>query len=107
MSRSAVRKGDTVLIMTGKERGKRGKILQVFSEGDRVLIEKLNLVKKHVRPSRSSKGGIVEKEGAIARAKVMLVCPSCDKPTRIAVQTLPDGSRLRRCKRCEQTIDKS
>lgn len=101
-----IRKGDEVMIMAGKDRGKRGKILQVVRPKARVVVEKLNLRKKHMRPTRETKGGIVEQEGPLAIANVMLICPHCGKPTRIGMKVLADGRRLRFCKRCEEVVDR-
>ena len=104
--KARVKKGDTVVMLSGKERGKQGKVLQVMPRLSVVVVEKLNIIKRHTRPSKESKGGIVEKEGAVALSKVMVVCPQCAKPTRIGISTLDGGRRMRRCKRCGEIVDK-
>jgi large subunit ribosomal protein L24 len=102
-----VRRGDTVAVMTGRERGKRGKVLRVLPDKGRILVEKVNLVKKHQRPTQKLRqGGIIEREGTLALSNVMLVCTHCDKPTRTATRALADGRRLRVCKRCGEPVDK-
>ncbi|MBW2185098.1 MAG: 50S ribosomal protein L24 [Deltaproteobacteria bacterium] len=102
-----VKKGDLVQVMAGKEKGKQGKVLQVFFTKNRLTIENLNIVKRHTRPSRQNQeGGIVEKEAAIAASNVMIVCSSCNKPTRTGLRTLEDGTRVRSCKKCNETVDR-
>ncbi len=102
-----IKKGDTVLVIGGRSRGRQGKVLSIDRAKGRVIVEKLNLIKRHLRPTRTSKGGIVEREGTIHLSSVMLVCPECGKPTRVAVQRLDDGQRLRICKRCREAIEKA
>ena len=104
--KARIKKGDTVVILAGKERGKQGKVLHVMPAQSRVVVEKLNLIKRHTKPGRESKGGIIEKEAAIPLAKVMVVCPHCAKPARLGIALLEGGRRLRRCKRCEEIVDK-
>ena len=102
-----VRKGDTVAVITGRERGKRGKVLRVSPEKGRVLVEHVNMVKKHQRPTQKLRqGGIIEREGALALANVLLVCGRCDRPSRTGIKVLGDGRRIRVCKRCGESIDK-
>ncbi|HAA90121.1 MAG: 50S ribosomal protein L24 [Thermoanaerobacterales bacterium 50_218] len=101
-----VRKGDTVIVITGKYAGKRGKVLQVFPATQRVIVEGVNIVKKHMRPTRSMpQGGIVEKEAPIHSSNVMLVCTKCDQPTRIG-KKLVGQKYYRVCKKCGELIDK-
>ena len=102
-----VRRGDTVAVIAGRERGKRGKVLRVLPERGRVVVEKLNMIKRHQRPTQKLRqGGIIEREGPLALANVMLVCGRCDKPARTGTQVLADGRRVRACKRCGEAIDK-
>jgi large subunit ribosomal protein L24 len=103
--RFKIKKGDTVMVITGKDRGKTGKVLQLAENG-KVFVEKINVLKKHIRPSKSSKGGIVEKEGGLYLSKVMMMCPQCEEPTRVGIRTIDTGKRLRYCKKCEEVIDK-
>lgn len=102
-----VKKNDMVKVIAGKERGKTAKVLRVFPEKGRVIVEGLNVVKRHTRPSQlNPEGGIVEKEAAISAANVMLVCGSCNEATRTGVRTLEDGSKSRFCKKCNASVDK-
>ena len=102
-----VRKGDTVAVITGRERGKRGKVLRVAPEKGRVLVEHVNMVKKHQRPTQKLRqGGIIEREGALALSNVLLVCGRCDKPSRTGIKVLADGRKVRVCKRCGESVDK-
>ena len=101
-----VRKGDTVYILTGKDAGKRGKVLQAIPSRRKVIVEGVNVVKKHTMPTKAlPQGGIVEKEAPIDSSNVMLVCTKCDKPTRVA-KKLVDDKYYRACKRCGEIIDK-
>ncbi len=101
-----IRKGDLVQVMTGKEKGRRGKVLRVDPEKNRVYVEKVNLVKKHQRPTeRNPQGGILEKEAPIHISNVMVVCPKCDKPRRFGVKFLSDGSKVRCCKKCGEVFE--
>lgn len=101
-----VKKGDTVVVLTGKDRDKKGRVLAVIPKKERVIVEGVNIIKKHQRPSRKyPQGGIIEKEGSIHISNVMLVCPKCDKPTRIGARVLEDGRRVRVCKKCKEVID--
>lgn len=100
-----VRQGDTVLVIAGKDRGKRGKVERVYPATGRVLVEGVNVIKRHQRPTRQAmQGGIIERESPIHASNVMLVCPSCNAPTRIARRTLQSGKRVRVCKHCNETI---
>lgn len=102
-----VRKGDTVEVIGGKQRGKRGKVLQVDLKDGKVIIEGVNLVKRHSRPTQKlPQGGIVEKEGPLYAARVMLVCPKCGKAARVSHGYLPDGTKVRVCKNCGEQIEK-
>lgn len=104
-----VRKGDTVIILAGKDRGKRGKVLTVFPEDRKVLVEGVNIVKRHTRPRPPSipQGGIISKAMPIHSSKAMLICPSCNEPTRISKKSLEDKSRVRVCKKCDKDILRS
>lgn len=95
-----VKKGDTVRVMSGNDKGKEGKVLKVFPATSRVIVEKINLIKRHSRATQTNpQGGIVEKEAPIHVSNVMLVCPNTKKPTRIGKEILSDGSRARVSKR--------
>lgn len=102
-----IRKGDTVAVIAGKERGKRGKVLRVLPERNRVIVEKVNFIKRHQRPTqRVRRGGIIEREGSLHASNVMLVCGKCDRPTRTSIQALADGRKVRVCRRCGEIVDK-
>lgn len=104
---SHVRRGDTVGVLAGRERGKRGKVLRVLLDKGRVLVEKINVVKKHQRPTQKLRqGGIIEREGALALSNVLLVCGRCDRPVRTGIKVLGDGRKIRVCRRCGESIDK-
>jgi large subunit ribosomal protein L24 len=101
-----IKKNDTVLVMSGKEKGKRGRVIAVYPRENRVLIEKLNMIKRHTRPNQQLRqGGIVEKESPISAANVKLICAKCDKPTSIARKAQGDGTRVRVCKACDATLE--
>jgi large subunit ribosomal protein L24 len=105
MNKVHVRSGDTVVVLSGKDKGKQGKVLQVSPKEGKVIVEGLNVVTKHVKPRRQGEqGGIVEAEAAMYASKVQLVCPKCGKATRIAHKILDDGSKVRVCKSCEEEI---
>jgi len=102
-----VRRGDTVGVITGRERGKRGKVLRVLRDKGRVVVEHVNMIKKHQRPTQKLRqGGIIEREAALALSNVLVICPRCDKPSRTGVKLLADERRVRVCKRCGESIDK-
>lgn len=102
-----VKKNDLVKVIAGKERGKTGKVLRVFPAKGRVVVESLNVVKRHTRPNQlNPEGGIVEKEASLSISNVMLVCGSCNEPTRTGVRKLEDGSKTRYCKKCNASVDK-
>ncbi|HHW18375.1 MAG TPA: 50S ribosomal protein L24 [Firmicutes bacterium] len=101
-----IRKDDTVLVISGKYRGKKGKVLKAIPGEDRLVVEGVNIHKKHQRPTKDlPKGGIIEKESPIHRACVMLVCPRCSRPTRIRAKVV-DGKKVRACAKCGEAIDK-
>ena len=102
-----VRRGDTVGVIAGREKGKRGKVLRVLTDKGRVLVEHVNMIKKHQRPTQKLRqGGIIEREGAMALSNVLVVCSKCDKPSRTGMKILGDGRKVRTCKRCGEAIDK-
>ncbi|HEY2996334.1 MAG TPA: 50S ribosomal protein L24 [Methylomirabilota bacterium] len=102
-----VRRGDTVGVITGRERGKRGKVLRVLTDKGRVIVEHVNMIKRHQRPTQKLRqGGIIEREGALALSNVLPICSRCDKPSRTGVKALADGRKIRICKRCGEAIDK-
>ncbi len=107
--KSRIKKGDTVVVIAGKERGKTGKVLQVITKGGRVTVEKLNLIKRHTKPNAKNKqGGILEREGPIAISNVMAYCESVQKPSRIKMKTFDDGRKMRVYQKAPtEVLDKS
>jgi large subunit ribosomal protein L24 len=107
MNKLHVRSGDTVVILSGKDKGKRGKVLEVSPKEGKVIVENCNVMTKHVKPRKQGDaGGIVKAEGAMYASKVMLICPKCNKPTRIGRKVLADGTKERLCKnpKCGETF---
>jgi len=104
--RPKIKKDDKVIVIVGKERGKIGTALKVDAEKGRVIVEKVNMVKKHAKPSaQTAQGGIIEKEAPLNISNVMIVCNKCTEPTRIGNRTLEDGSKVRVCKKCGEPMD--
>lgn len=101
-----VRKNDTVVILSGEEAKKQGKVLKVFPRENRIIVEGISFVKRHSRPTQKNpKGGIIEKEGPINASNVMVMCNKCGQPTRVGSKILKDGSRVRTCKKCGELIE--
>jgi large subunit ribosomal protein L24 len=101
-----IRKNDSVMVIKGRERGKTGKVLRVIREKDAVIIERVNLVKRHSRPRGPQQpGGIVEKEASLQAANVMIMCDKCNAPIRVGHKTLADGTKIRICRRCNEALD--
>ena len=108
MAIAHVRKGDTVIVVAGKERGKKGKVLRVLPEKGRVVVERINMIKKHQRPTQKIRhGGIIEREGAIHLSNVMLVDPGSNTPTRVGMRALSDGKKVRVARRSGEMLDKA
>jgi large subunit ribosomal protein L24 len=105
---SPIRKNDNVLVITGRDRGKRGRVLRVLPRKGRVVVEGVNFIKKHTKanPQKNIKGGIVEREAALNASNVQIVCPECGAPTRIGSRRLDDGRRVRFCRKCKGVVDK-
>lgn len=100
-----VKTGDTVIVLSGKNKGKKGKVLAVSPKEGKIIVEKVNMVSKHVKPKRMGEpGGIIKAEGAMYASKVQIVCPRCKKPTRIGHKLLEDGTKERICKKCGETL---
>ena len=106
LEKKTLKKDDKVKVLVGKDKGKIGKVLKVQQKKERVLVENVNMVKRHSRPSAQNRqGGIVEKEAGIHWSNVMLVCSKCLSPVRIKTQTLEDGNKKRVCRKCDEFID--
>lgn len=101
-----IKKNDTVLVIRGDEKGKKGRVKAVQMEKNRLLVESINMIKKHMKPSKKqTQGGIIEKEAPIHRSNVMLLCSKCNKPTRIGHNILENGNKIRVCKKCGEVIE--
>ncbi len=101
-----IRKNDNVLVIAGKDRGKKGKVRFAYPRDNRVLVEGVNFIKKHAKAvGQVKQAGIIEREQSLDVSDVMLVCPKCNKPTRVAHRTQPDGKKLRVCRNCSEVID--
>ena len=103
-----IRRNDNVVVTTGKDRGKRGRVLKVLPEKNRLIVEGVNFIKRHTKPNpqRQIKGGVMEREAPLHVRCVQLVCPECGKPTRIGRRLLGDGRKVRICRKCEGVVDK-
>jgi large subunit ribosomal protein L24 len=101
-----IRKNDSVMVIAGKERGKTGKVLRVLPDEDAVIIERINIVKRHTKPRGPQQpGGIVEKEASIDASNIMIMCDKCNAPVRIGRKILADGNKIRICRRCNEALD--
>ncbi len=108
MAIAHVRRGDTVIVVAGKERGKRGRVLRVIPEKKRVVVERINMIKRHQRPTQKVRqGGIIEREGPIHLSNVMLLDPTSGKPTRVGMRALSDGKKVRVARKSGEIIDKA
>ncbi|MCI7084832.1 MAG: 50S ribosomal protein L24 [bacterium] len=100
-----VKTGDTVVVLSGKDKGKKGQVMAVSPKEGKVIVEKVNMVSKHVKPKKMGEpGGIIKAEGAMYASKVQVVCPRCKKPTRVGHKVNEDGSKDRICKKCGETL---
>ncbi|OVE79010.1 50S ribosomal protein L24 [bacterium I07] len=98
-------KNDTVLVVTGNYKGKRGKVLKVFPKQNRVIVEGVNFIKRHTKPTqKNQQGGIVEKEAPVHVSNLMVVCPKCDTPSRLGNKRIQDGKKVRICRNCEEML---
>lgn len=103
-----IKKNDIVTVIKGKDLGKSGKVLKVFPKEGKIIVEKINFVKRHTRPSQKvQQGGILEKEAPISISNVMLICNKCGAKTKVKIGVLGEGKRIRICKKCNEMIDES
>jgi large subunit ribosomal protein L24 len=101
-----IKKNDTVVVIAGVEKGKRGRVIGVDPRRDRIIVEGIKMIKKHMKPSSTYRqGGIIEKESSVHRSNLMLICPKCDKPTRIGHSILENNKKVRLCKKCREVTD--
>ena len=101
-----IKKNDNVMVMSGKDKGKTGKVLRINRKTDRIIVEKVNMIKRHVRPSQKTKGGIMERESPVHVSNVMIYCEKCAKAVRVGTKILEDGKKTRYCKKCDEVLDK-
>ena len=104
--KSRMKKGDTVIVRTGKDKGKSGEVIRMIPSDNRAVVQGVNMVKRHTRPTQASAGGIVEKEASIHISNLSQIDPKDDKPTRTGVKILKDGRKVRYAKRSGEVIDK-
>lgn len=103
---SRIKRDDLVLVISGKDKGKRRKVLRVIPKSNKVVVEHVNVIKRHQKPTQSTKGGIIEREAPLHISKVMPICPKCGKPTRIGHTLLQDGRKVRVCKKCRENFER-
>jgi len=102
-----LKKDDVVMVIAGKEKGKSGRILKLLPKKNRVIVEKVNIIKRHTKPTRQMpQGGVLEKEGSIHVSNVMIICHRCNVPVRIGKRIMEDGSKVRVCRKCGEVLDK-
>ena len=105
--KNILKKDDIVQIITGKEKGKKGKVLAFFPETGRLTVEKLNMLKRHMKSDgKSRQAGIIEKEGSVHMSNVLIVCDKCGKGVRVKRKKLEDGKRVRVCRKCDEVLDR-
>lgn len=100
-----VKKGDTVVVLSGKDRDRRGKVVSVSPKSGTALVDGINIVKKHSKPTRTApQGGVIEKPAPLHSSKLMVVCQSCNHPSRFSIEIADDGSKTRKCKKCGREL---
>jgi large subunit ribosomal protein L24 len=101
-----IKKGDNVAVISGKEKGKKGKVLHTVPKKQGAIVEALNMITRHERPSQQNpQGGMVQREAPIHVSNLMVICTKCNQPTRVGRRILEDGSKVRTCKKCSEIID--
>jgi large subunit ribosomal protein L24 len=103
-----IRRNDNIVVITGKDRGKRGRVLKVEPAKNRLIVEGVNIIKRHTKPNpqRQIKGGVVQREASLHASNVQIVCPECGKPTRLGRRILGDGRKVRICRKCDGVVDR-
>jgi large subunit ribosomal protein L24 len=104
--KSRIRRDDEVVVITGRDKGARGKVVRVLSQDGRVLVNKVNMIKRHTRQTQNSSGGIIEKEAPIAISNVQYYCSNCDAGVRLGAKQLEDGRKVRTCRKCGEVLDR-
>jgi len=106
--KSKIKKGDTVMVISGRERGKTGKVLSLTPGDGKITVEKLNIIKRHTKPSQKVRqGGIIEREAPMSLSNVMFLCGNCNKATRLGIRMLEDGRRVRVCRKCNEVVERT
>jgi len=100
-----IRRDDEVIVIAGRDKGARAKIVRVLPEKGKVIVAKVNMVKRHTKASQASSGGIIEREAPMEISNVQFVCPKCDAGVRVGVKTLEDGRKVRTCRKCDEVLD--
>jgi len=106
MGRTRIRRDDEVMVIAGRDRGLRGKVIRVMPSDGQVLVAKVNMVKRHTRPSQAGRGGIIEREAPIAVSNVQFYCPRCKRGVRLGAKRLEDGRKVRFCRKCGEVVDR-
>ncbi|MDQ6982127.1 MAG: 50S ribosomal protein L24 [Mariprofundus sp.] len=104
--KSRIRRDDEVVVIAGRDKGARGKVIRVIAADGRVLVNKINMIKRHTRQSQDSAGGIIEKEAPIAISNVQYFCSNCDAGVRLGAKQLEDGRKVRTCRKCGEVLDR-
>ncbi|RKY04957.1 50S ribosomal protein L24 [Candidatus Poribacteria bacterium] len=107
MPKQHIKKGDLVLVLSGRDKGKTGVVLRVYPKKQRAVVQGINMIKKHVRPSATQQGGIIEREGTIHISNLKLICPKCNRPTRTYRKKLETGFSVRICKKCGEVAERT
>lgn len=105
MVKTRIRKDDEVIVINGRDRGARGKVIRVLPQDGRVLVSKVNMVKRHTRQTQESKGGIINREAPLAISNVQYFCPKCKTGVRLGVKVLEDERKVRTCRKCGEVLD--
>jgi len=105
-AKTHLKTNDQVEVIAGKDKGRVGKVIKVIASEGKVIVEKVNMIKRHTKPSQlNQQGGIIEKEAAIDASNLMLICPKCTKTSRLGKKKLEDGSKVRICKKCNESVE--
>jgi len=100
-----IRRDDEVVVIAGRDKGARGKVVRMLSEKGKVVVSKINMLKRHTKATQNSSGGIIEREAPMAISNIQYVCPKCDQGVRVAMKTLEDGRKVRTCRKCDEVLD--
>jgi len=101
-----IRRDDEIVVITGRDKGARGKVTRVLPEKGKVIVSKVNMIKRHTKPTQANGGGIIEREAPLEISNIQFVCPKCDAGVRLGVKTLEDGRKVRTCRKCGEVLDK-